>query len=140
MHLYYTSTLEGNPIISFEWRRDATDKTVSWSSTDSSVAAVTDDGLVTAVAEGTATIKIITNDGGFTAECVVTVTERTGVPGDMDGNGSFSFSDVTKLYATFRGKSSVVETADKDVNGDGSFSFADVTKLYAIFRGKASFN
>ena len=28
MHLYYTSTLEGNPIISFEWSRDAIDKTV----------------------------------------------------------------------------------------------------------------
>ena len=28
MHLYYTSTLEGNPIISFEWSRYAIDKTV----------------------------------------------------------------------------------------------------------------
>jgi len=28
MHLYYTSTLEGNPLISFEWSRDAIDKTV----------------------------------------------------------------------------------------------------------------
>ncbi|MDE7430977.1 MAG: ATP-dependent helicase [Lachnospiraceae bacterium] len=28
MHLYYTSTLEGNPIISFDWSRDAIDKTV----------------------------------------------------------------------------------------------------------------
>lgn len=28
MHLYYTSTLEGNPVISFEWSRDAVDKTI----------------------------------------------------------------------------------------------------------------
>ena len=28
MHLYYTSTLEGNPIISFDWSREAIDKTV----------------------------------------------------------------------------------------------------------------
>ena len=28
MHLYYTSTMDGNPIISFEWSRDAIDKTV----------------------------------------------------------------------------------------------------------------
>lgn len=28
MHLYYTSTTKGNPLISFEWSRDAVDKTV----------------------------------------------------------------------------------------------------------------
>lgn len=28
MHLYYTSTLEGNPIISFEWNKDAVNKTI----------------------------------------------------------------------------------------------------------------
>ena len=28
MHLYYTSTVEGNPLISFEWSRDAIDSTV----------------------------------------------------------------------------------------------------------------
>ena len=28
MHLYYTSTMDGNPIISFDWSRDAIDKTV----------------------------------------------------------------------------------------------------------------
>lgn len=29
MHLYYTSTMEGNPIISFDWSRDAVDDTVA---------------------------------------------------------------------------------------------------------------
>lgn len=28
MHLYYTSTMEGNPIISFEWSRDAVNETI----------------------------------------------------------------------------------------------------------------
>ena len=28
MHLYYTSVLEGNPLISFEWKRDSIDKTI----------------------------------------------------------------------------------------------------------------
>ena len=29
MHLYYTSTLEGNPLVSFEWSREAIDETVT---------------------------------------------------------------------------------------------------------------
>ena len=29
MHLYYTSTMEGNPLITFEWTRSAIDHTVA---------------------------------------------------------------------------------------------------------------
>lgn len=46
---------------------------VSWSSSDESVAIVSNSGLVTAVSEGEATITVTTEDGGFTAECKVTV-------------------------------------------------------------------
>jgi uncharacterized protein YjdB len=53
---------------------DATDKSVTWTSDNDAVATVAD-GVVTAVAEGTATITVTTVDGEFTATCVVTVTE-----------------------------------------------------------------
>ena len=53
---------------------DAVDKTVTWSSSNSSVASVNATGVVTAVAEGTATITATANDGsGKTATCSVTV-------------------------------------------------------------------
>ncbi|MCQ2143037.1 MAG: Ig-like domain-containing protein [Bacteroidales bacterium] len=52
---------------------NATNKNVSWTSSDPDVATV-EDGLVTAVSEGTATITVITVDGEFKDECVVTVT------------------------------------------------------------------
>ena len=52
---------------------DATDPSVTWSSDNEAVATVVD-GVVTAVAEGTATITVTTVDGGFTATCDVTVT------------------------------------------------------------------
>lgn len=52
---------------------DATDKTVFYSSSDSEVATVNSTGLVTGIAEGTATITVITHDGNFTATCEVTV-------------------------------------------------------------------
>ena len=51
---------------------DATDKSVTWSSSNEAVATVTD-GVVTAVAAGTATITVTTTDGAKTATCAVTV-------------------------------------------------------------------
>ena len=52
---------------------DATDKTVTWSTSDEKVATV-NAGKVTAVAEGSATITVTTKDGGKTATCTVTVS------------------------------------------------------------------
>lgn len=54
---------------------DARDKTVTWSSDKESVATV-NEGVVTAVSPGTATIKVAAGAGAFTATCSVTVTER----------------------------------------------------------------
>lgn len=53
---------------------DATNKTVTWSSSNTAVATVDSNGKVTAVAGGTATITVKTSDGNKTATCAVTVT------------------------------------------------------------------
>ena len=53
---------------------NATVKTVSWSSDDTSVATVDSTGKVTGVAAGTATITVETVDGNFTDDCEVTVS------------------------------------------------------------------
>lgn len=57
---------------------NATNKTVTWKSSNTSVATVAD-GVVTGVAAGTATITATTEDGGFTATCTVTVKEAQGL-------------------------------------------------------------
>ncbi|WP_233566816.1 Ig-like domain-containing protein [Cohnella endophytica] len=53
---------------------NATDKTVTWSSDMPGIAAVSVNGVVTAVAPGTATITVKTADGNFTASATVTVS------------------------------------------------------------------
>ena len=54
---------------------NATDKTVEWSSSNEDVATVDENGKVTAIAEGTATITAAA--GEQTAECEVTVSAKT---------------------------------------------------------------
>lgn len=62
---YFTATV--NP-------SNATDQTITWSSSDESVATVNAyTGFVRAIQAGTATITVTTVDGGFTASCTVTV-------------------------------------------------------------------
>ena len=50
---------------------NATNQNVTWSSSNTAVVTVTTNGVVTAVAPGTATITVTTLDGGFQATCTV---------------------------------------------------------------------
>ena len=59
---------------------DATNKKVRWSSDNEAVATVSEDGVVTAVAGGTAVITATTHDGLFTASCTVTVNAPDAPP------------------------------------------------------------
>ena len=61
---------------------NATNQTVSWSSSDPRVATV-ENGMVHAIAAGMARITVKTQDGGYTAECVITVN------GNLEGEASF---------------------------------------------------
>lgn len=54
---------------------NATDSSVSWNSSNTGVATVVN-GKVTAISAGTAVITATTTDGGYTANCTVTVTEK----------------------------------------------------------------
>lgn len=64
---------------------DATNKDVTWTSTNPSVATVSNAGLVTAIAEGSTSITVATVDGGATATCGITV-------------GKSSVSDITNEH------------------------------------------
>lgn len=55
---------------------DATDKTVSWSTTDANIASVSDTGLVTAVGAGNATITVTSTDGELTDTIDLTINPK----------------------------------------------------------------
>ncbi len=55
---------------------NATNKNITWSTLYADVATV-EDGLVTAIAKGTTMITATTEDGGYTASCMVTVSDDT---------------------------------------------------------------
>ena len=55
---------------------DASNKNHSWISDDEDIATVNDSGLVTAVAEGTVFITVITEEGSFADKCEVVVSEE----------------------------------------------------------------
>lgn len=55
---------------------NATDKSVVWSSGNTNVASVDPNGIVTAIAVGTAIITATSVDGNFTATCNVNVSEK----------------------------------------------------------------
>lgn len=52
---------------------NSSNKTVTWSTSNSSIATVDANGKVVAISAGTASITARTNDGGYTSNCIVTV-------------------------------------------------------------------
>jgi hypothetical protein len=70
---------DGVELVATVTPRFATDRNVRWSTSDPLVATVTHYGLVNFVGPGTATITVITLDGDYIAECVVTVSSATGI-------------------------------------------------------------
>nr|WP_320131767.1 Ig-like domain-containing protein [uncultured Holophaga sp.] len=78
----------------------ASNSTVTWSSSDTSVATVTN-GVVHAVAAGTATITVTTADGGYQATCAVMVTASTvNVTGVSLDKSALTLSGLHTLTAT----------------------------------------
>lgn len=114
---------------------NATDKTVTWSSSNSSVATV-NNGTVNAVAVGTATITATAS--GKTATCEVTVTPKgiSSIKLDKDA-ASMSVKEVLTLTAMVE----PVDADDKTVtwtSSDESVAKVENGKITAIGKGSAT--
>lgn len=64
-------------LIASVYPTNASDKSVKFSSSNSSIASVNSSGNVSALSEGTATIKVSTTDGEKSATCEVNVTKKS---------------------------------------------------------------
>ena len=106
---------------------NATNKAVSWKTSDAAVATVDNSGKVTAVKAGSATITVTTADGSKTATCAVTVTAKevkvTGISVDpatleiKEGdtgqlNVVFTPADATSQDITWKSTNTEAATVD----------------------------
>lgn len=113
---------------------NATDKTVTWTTSDASVATVAN-GVVTAVGAGTATITVKTNDGAKTATCTVTVSNPSveltdgQAPSELSG---YTGKTVDVIYTRpfTAGKASTVCLPFEYVkkSGEKFYAFTSVSK------------
>ena len=79
---------------------NATNKAITWSSDDTSVATVDENGLVTGVSLGTANIAATTTDGSFTATSTISIENITGFVTVSLGGVSISQSCVNNICST----------------------------------------
>lgn len=108
----------------------ATNQNVTWESSKPEIATIAADGTVTGVAMGETTITVTTIDGGFTATCKVTVTEKPkGYPWYLAGktNDNFEITTLEELKQfgllvngdrtalTFNGESAAVTFSGKNI-------------------------
>ena len=88
--LYYNRTPNTLTLTATVAPDNATNKAVNWTSSDSTVATVDQNGVVTAVDRGTATITVTTEDGNYTATCTVTVSRYSSGGGSSSSSTSLS--------------------------------------------------
>ena len=107
---------------------NADNDNVSWSSSDNSVATVSN-GIVTAVKEGTSTITVTTIDGGKTATCAVTVSTDivpvTGITIDQGATAEVEEGKTITLTATVQPDNATDKTVTWSSSNDAIATVAN---------------
>ncbi len=107
----------------------ATNKNVTWTSNNSSIATVDESGLVTGVAPGNTTIVVETEDGGFIDECVVTIAASSPYTNGQPYKFTVTKTDSIKRYING-------QTTFRWYYGDTSTNYADGITIYFEQNGK----
>jgi len=108
----------------------ASDTKLVWSSSDNSIASVDENGIVTGISAGTATILVSTEDGGVSVTQEIQVTGNSRLPGDVNSDGTVTLIDSTILRRWLANWSEVtINESNADVNADGKVTMMDSTIL-----------
>ena len=118
---------------------NAADKSVTWSSSNSNVATVDNNGKVTAISEGYAIITVTTNDGGFTATCPVTVNQKIPVTSVFLDKISLTLvkGDFETLTATVYPENAADKSVTWSSSDSGVATVYNNGKVYATSLGSA---
>ncbi|MCQ2129659.1 MAG: Ig-like domain-containing protein [Bacteroidaceae bacterium] len=116
---------------------NATNRNVTWSSSNSKVATVDANGLVTIVGEGEAIITAKTTDGSnLSATCKITVPHVEVLLGDANADGVVDVSDITAIASFILGRQpAVFIKQNADANQDGYIDVSDITFVTSIILG-----
>ena len=117
---------------------DATTDDVTAESTydsgDESVATVSTGGLITAVAEGDATITVSYTEGEVTETDTVSVTVSSAANGDFDGDGHIGLADFVDFAAAYGSSTGDPDyDAIGDFDDDGEIGLADFVEFAAVY-------
>ena len=119
---------------------DADDKSVTWTSSDESIASVSKSGKVNAISAGKVTITATTVDGGFTASCSVNVTAKvvpvTGVSLDEE-SVDFKVGETKQLTATVLPSSASNKGVTWSSTNEAVVSVSETGLLTAVSAGSA---
>lgn len=111
---------------------NVTNGNVTWSSSNTAIASVSSNGMVTAHTVGNAVITAYTTDGtNLNAICNVTVID-TKITGDVNDDGEVTIADVNAVIDVILGG---VGSHRADVNNDGEVTIADVNSVIDIILG-----
>ena len=110
---------------------NATNQNVTWSSSDSNIASVSNSGMVTAKAAGTTTITATTEDGSFIATCDVTVKIEYSIS-VVSGTASAEKAIFGTTVAITANTPSAGKAFDKWTSGDG-IEFTDANAATTTF-------
>ncbi|MDE6335407.1 MAG: Ig-like domain-containing protein, partial [Muribaculaceae bacterium] len=106
---------------------DADPVNLEWTSSDTSIATVSSEGLVTCIKPGNAIITVKDTESGLTATCEVIVTDT--LYGDADNDGNIAINDVVLTVNYILERNPVGFVVDRaDVDRNGKINIVDVTK------------
>lgn len=113
---------------------NATNKNVSWKSSNDSVAIVDSNGMVTSIGKGEATITVTTEDGNITDSCEISVKDDLQVLG-YEARDIQTWTTGWWIFTTYHTKATIyiqlndgTEYKHGDITEDSGWSYPDIDK------------